>query len=96
MTLVRRTRFETPADVSIERSDANLFAHVDIDVTIRPGDRVRLHGDQIHVPFGGKAHFTRTATVERAPLIVRAWTRFAGHFGLTHLYEVSFSGRRLP
>ena len=91
-----RRRIQTPAHVSIEQSDAYFFAHVDIAVPVEAGDSVLLHGEDIRVAFGESAAFDRLATVERASWIERAWTRFAGHFGLVHLYEVSFSGRRLP
>ena len=36
----------------------------------------------------------RTATIVRAGLLERAWTRLAGNFELTELYDVSFSERR--
>ena len=88
--------FETPARIAVERSDRDLFAHVELDVEIGPGDSFRLQGPPIHVGFGERANLVRTASVRRASPVRRAWTRFAGHFGLTHLYEVSFSGRRLP
>jgi hypothetical protein len=37
----------------------------------------------------------RDATLTRAGALLRAWTRFAGHFGMAELYEVSFTGRGL-
>ena len=88
--------FDTPARILLERSDENLFAHVDIDVDIRPGDSFRLMGPPITLGFGERAELVRTAAVCRASPLRRAWTRFAGHFALTELYEVSFSEGRLP
>ena len=88
--------FETPARIAIERSWENLFAHVELDVAVGPGDRFRLHGPPIRIGFGEQARLVRTATVRRASPLRRLWTRFAGHFALTELYEVSFSGRSLP
>ena len=63
-------------------------------VPIFPGDKVRVHGEPIVVGFGESAVFDRTATVERATAIERLWTKFAGHFEMTELYEVSFTSRR--
>lgn len=88
--------FDIPARIAIERSGENLFAHVDIDAAIGPGDCFLIHGAPIRIGFGERAHLVRTATVRRASLGRRLWTRFAGNFALTALYEVSFSGRRLP
>lgn len=88
--------FDTPARIAIERSDENLFAHVELDVLFRPGDRYCVQGPPIHVGFGESARLDRIATVRRASPLRRLWTRVAGHFALHHLYEVSFSGRSLP
>ena len=88
--------FETPARIALERTHENLFAHVELDVAVGPGDRFLLQGPPIHLAFGEKARLVRMATVRRASPLRRLWTRFAGHFALTELYEVSFSGRRLP
>ncbi len=88
-------RFETPARVTIEHSDENLYAHVELDVEIGPGDRVRLQGPPIRVGFGEQAQLMRTAIVERASPLARLWARFAGNFALTELYEVSFSPRKM-
>ena len=86
----------TPARIAVEQTDANLFAHLEIGVAVRPGDRVMVDGPPIRVGFGEAQQFARTATVTRASPLRRAWTRLAGHFALTELYEVSFSGRRMP
>lgn len=97
MTAFRRARFETPCRVEIEHSDEFLCAHVELadGVAIGPGDQVRVHGDPIHVDFGERRVFERTATVERAGIVERLWTRLAGHFEMAELYEVSFSDRTL-
>jgi hypothetical protein len=97
MIALHRTRFDTPCRIEVEHSDEFLAAHVKLanDVPIHPGDRVRVHGEPISVGFGESAVFERIATVERATLIERLWTKFAGHFEMTELYEVSFSPRRI-
>ncbi len=91
-----RTRFDTPCRIEIENSHEHFHAHVELEggVPIHPGDKVRVHGDPIVIPFGTSAAFNRTATVVRANAVERLWTRFAGHFEMTELYEVSFTPRR--
>jgi hypothetical protein len=95
MSALRRTRFDTPCTVELEHSDEFLCAHVDLagGVAIGPGDRVRIHGAPISVAFGERRVVQRIATVERASAVERLWTKFAGHFEMTELYEVSFSDR---
>lgn len=92
-----RTRFETPCRIDIENSHEHFHAHVELagGIALNPGDKVRVHGDPITIPFGESATFDRVATVERATPIERLWTKFAGHFEMTELYEVSFSPGRL-
>ncbi len=86
-----------PCTVEVEHSDESLHAHVALDGNpdIGPGDRVRVHGAAIRIAFGEKICVRRAATLTRAGVLLRAWTRFAGHFGMTELYEVSFTGRGL-
>ena len=98
MIAFRRSSFDTPCRVEIEHSDAFLCAHVELagNVAVGPGDRVRVHGAPISVGFGERCVVERIATVERASAIERLWTKFAGHFEMTELYEVSFSDRMMP
>jgi len=93
MSLIARTRFDTPCRVEVALNDDRVAAHVTLadDLPIYPGDRVRVHGAAISLGFGESAVFDRTATVERAGLVERLWTRLIGHFEMTELYEVSFS-----
>ncbi|WP_298468455.1 hypothetical protein [uncultured Erythrobacter sp.] len=90
-------QFETPCTISVEQSSDHFHAHVDLsdDVEIEPGDKVRVHGDPISIPFGSKAVFERTATVTRAGPVKRALTRLAAYFDLAELYEVSFNAGRI-
>lgn len=93
----RRSSFDTACRIEVEHSDEFLCAHVELagGVAINPGDQVRVHGAPIEVPFGERRIFDRIATVERAGPIERLWTKFAGHFEMAELYEVSFSDRTL-
>ena len=91
------TAEELACTIEVEHSNEALEAHVALDGNpdIGPGDRVRVHGDAIRVGFGEKITVRRAATLTRAGALLRAWTRFAGHFGMAELYEVSFTGRGL-
>ena len=95
MIALRRTSFETPCQVEVELSDEYCRANVVLanDYEIGPGDRVRVHGAPISVGFGERRVVDRIATVERASTVERLWTKFAGHFEMAELYEVSFSDR---
>ncbi len=95
MIALRRSSFDTPCRVEIEHSDEHLHAHVELagGVEVGAGDRVCVHGASIVVGFGERRVEQRTATVERASSLERLWTKFAGHFEMTELYEVSFSDR---
>jgi len=98
MIRARDSRFDTPCRITVEQSADSFHAHVELagDIAIGPGDRVRVHGAPVVVPFGKSAVIDRMATVEIAGPLRRAWTRTAAYFELTELYEVSFSPRRLP
>ena len=95
--MIVRTRFDTPCRICIEHTEEALNAHVELadGVAIGPGDKVRIHGAPIRVPFGRAVTIERTATVTRASALDRLWTRIAGHFEMAELYEVSFSGGAL-
>jgi hypothetical protein len=93
--LLRQT-FEVPCTVEIEHSPQSLHAHVEIEssLEIQPGDQVLVHDAPMDVPYGERIVARRTATIFRAGLLERVWTRLAGNFELTELYDVSFSERR--
>lgn len=90
------TETTTACTVEVEHSNDSLHAHValDGDPVIAPGDRVRVHGAPIRLAFGEKIVVRRDATIARARAVTRLWTRFAGHFGMAELYEVSFTPGR--
>ena len=93
--LMRRT-FDVPCTVEIEHSADSLHAHVELadNFAVQPGDEVFVHNAPTDVPFGHCVTVERMATVVRAGIVERAWTKFAGHLELNELYEVSFSDRR--
>lgn len=89
-------RFDVACTIEVEHTNEHLHAHValDGDVPLYPGDRVRVHGDAIHVGFGESTSIRRIATVMRAGWLARQWTRFLASLEITELYEVSFSAER--
>ncbi len=95
--LIRRRQL-APCTIEIEQSACSLHAHVELDgdITLAPGDRVRVHGDPIRMRFGERLVLRRDATVERAGWLERHWTRLSARFGLSELYEVSFTAGKLP
>ncbi|GJD99128.1 hypothetical protein [Methylobacterium isbiliense] len=95
LSLGGRRRIEVPCTVEIEQTAESLHAHVTLDggLAIEPGDEVTVHDAPTEVPYGERIVVRRTATVVRAGAVERLWTRIAGHFELTELYEVSFSER---
>ena len=98
LSLWPRQRLETTCTIEVEHTNESLSAHVTLagDLAIAPGDKVRVHGAAIRVPFGERLSITRPATVERANRLEQAWTKFWARFELTELYEVSFTPGRLP
>lgn len=97
MPLFFRRTIETACRIEVEHSNESLHAHVELEDAppIRPGDRVRVHGAPIVVPFGERLVERRTATLERANWLERQWTKLAARFDLAELYEVSFSPGRI-
>lgn len=91
-----RRRFETGCTVEVEHGFDHLHAHVELDgdVQIFPGDKVRVHGTSIRLPYGERLVEHRMATVTRATPLGRFWTRLKARFEITELYEISFSNGR--
>ena len=96
LSSIGRRTFEVPCTVEIERSAETLEAHVEIDsdYDIRPGDQVLVRDPPTEPLFGERIVVRRVATITRAGLPERVWTRVAGNFELTELYDVSFTERR--
>jgi len=93
-----RNTFEVDCTVEVENTFDSLEAHVILHdgVTIEPGDEVLVHGDEIVVPYGERATLHRRATVWRAGVLERLWTRLTGDLEFMELCEFSFSsGRKL-
>ena len=95
-SLKNKRCFDTPCTIEVEHGFDHLHAHVELDgdIAIYPGDKVRVHGAAIRLPYGERLVEHRMATVTRATAFGRAWTRFRARFEITELYELSFSGGR--
>jgi len=87
---------DLPCTLKIEQTHDYFHAHVELDgeIKIRPGDRVKVHGAPVKIAFGDRLVERRRATVHRANLLSRAWTRMLSGFQLQELYEVSFTPSR--
>ena len=94
--LSKRT-FDVPCTVEVSHTFESLHAHVvlDGDVQIEPGDQVLVHGTPIHPPYGEVQTERRTATVTRATVLERMWTKLTGNAQFLELLDVSFSDRRI-
>lgn len=81
--------------IDIENTFESLHAYVELDgdIPIYPGDEVIVHGEPVEVPYGERLRLRRQATVRRAGLVERAWTRMTGDFEFMELCEFSFSER---
>lgn len=91
-----RKSFDAPCTLEIGHTAESLFAHVEIDADyrIQPGDRVLVQHAPLELPFGRRVKISSRATIVRAGLLERLWTRFTGNFAVTELYDVSFTDRR--
>ncbi len=78
--------------VDIEMTPDSFHAHaVPEGIEINPGDIVVIHNPPTGLSFGDRLTCVCRATVTRAGWLRRAWTRAAGMFELTELYEVGFA-----
>jgi hypothetical protein len=93
---VDRNAVEVPCTVDIALTPEQFYAHVVLEgIEVQPGDEVLVHQSPVGVAAGQHIVCYRRATVIRASWPLRLWTRFCAHFQLTHLFEVSFTDRRL-
>jgi hypothetical protein len=92
-SLFRKRRFDVPCTVEVSHTFDSLHAHVvlDGDVNIQPGDEVVVHGRPVEAPYGAVITERRTATVTKATVLERLWTRATGDFEFMELCEFSFS-----
>jgi hypothetical protein len=82
-----------PCTVEVSHRFESLHAHVRFNngAVVYPGDEVLVHGAPILAAYGGLIVEDRQATITRASLLERLWTRATGDFGFMELCEFSFS-----
>lgn len=98
MELFPRRREEAPCTVEVSHKFEALHAHVRFDngAIVHPGDEVLVHGSPIMAPYGEVVIEERMATITRATLLERLWTRLTGDFEFIELCEFAFSEEVYP
>ena len=93
MGLFGRTREQLPCTVEVSHRFESLHAHVRFNngAVVHPGDEVQVHGAPVVAAYGEIVSEDRIATITRASLIERLWTRLTGDLEFMELCEFSFS-----
>lgn len=93
MKLFRRTTEVAPCTVEVSHTFESLHAHIRFNngAIVHPGDEVLVHGNPILAPYGEILTEERTATIRRAFLLERLWTRLVGSLEFMEICEFSFS-----
>lgn len=93
MGIFRKNTEDVPCTVEVSHRFESLHAHVRFNngAVIHPGDEVLVHGTPILAAYGELIVEDRQATITRASLLERLWTRATGDFGFMELCEFSFS-----
>ena len=93
MPLFTRSTEDVPCTVEVSHRFESIHAHVRFNngAVVFPGDEVLVHGKPVVAAYGEVIIEDRTATITRASLLERLWTRMTGDFGFMELCEFSFS-----
>ena len=93
MGLFTRSAERVPCTVEVSHRFESLHAHVRFNngAVVHPGDEVLVHGAPILAAYGELIIEDRQATITRASLLERLWTRATGDFAFMELCEFSFS-----
>jgi uncharacterized Zn finger protein len=93
MPLFTRSTEDVPCTVEVSHRFESLHAHVRFNkgAVVFTGDEVMVHGKPVVAAYGEVIIEDRTATITRASLLERLWTRMTGDFGFMELCEFSFS-----
>jgi hypothetical protein len=93
MGLFTRSAERVPCTVEVSHRFESLHAHVRFNngAVVYPGDEVLVHGAPLLAAYGELIVEDRQATITRASLLERLWTRATGDFGFMELCEFSFS-----
>lgn len=86
-----RRRLVVPCALDLEATHDHFHAHVVLEgFDVEPGDAVLVAGAPSAIPFGQVRALRSQAEVRQASWLRRQWTRFAGRFDVTELYDVGF------
>ncbi len=93
MTIFSRKAERVPCTVEVSHKFDALHAHVRFNngAVVNPGDTVKVHGAPVIAPYGAVISEDRIATITRATLVERLWTRLTGDLEFMELCEFSFS-----
>ena len=93
MGIFTREKETAPCTVEVSHKFESLHAHVRFNngAVVHPGDEVQVHGNPVIAAYGELVIEERTATITRASLLERAWTRLTGDLEVMELCEFSFS-----
>ena len=93
MGIFTKAKETVPCTVEVSHRFESLHAHVRFNngAVVFPGDEVLVHGKPVLAAYGEVIVEDRTATITRASLLERLWTRMTGDFGFMELCEFSFS-----
>lgn len=93
MGFFTREKELVPCTVEVSHCFESLHAHVRFNngAVVHPGDEVLVHGTPVQAAFGEVIVEDRTATITRASLMERWWTRMTGDLEFMELCEFSFS-----
>lgn len=93
MGIFLKDKETAPCTVEVSHRFESLHAHVRFNngAVVHPGDEVLVHGAPVLAGYGELVVEDRTATIVRASLIERTWTRLTGDFEVMELCEFSFS-----
>lgn len=79
--------------VDLEATNEHFHAHVELQgVEPNEGDSVLVHNMPTRIARDEVRRYASEATVERASLPRRVWTRIVGRTHITDLYDVGFEG----
>lgn len=97
MGILRKRQETAPCTVEVSHVFESLHAHVRLNngAVIHPGDEVIVHGSPVMAAYGQIVSEDRTATIRRASLLERLWTRATGDLEFLELCEFSFSEEAL-
>ena len=61
LAFLTATSFDTPCTITVEQSSEHFHAHVELagEIAMEPGDKVRVHGAPISIPFGSDDELAR-------------------------------------